>query len=97
MTARTRQQLPSGIEMWFSLPQNSLPTSYHPTYYKKSHSGCPGRLSFNFALQCPAGATDSNVASATRLVHFLHIRVGPVDLSRHALVDQAVKFLALSR
>ncbi|MGC8711395.1 MAG: antibiotic biosynthesis monooxygenase [Leptodesmis sp.] len=35
VTARTRQQLPSGIEMWFSLPQNSLPTSQHPTYYKK--------------------------------------------------------------
>jgi antibiotic biosynthesis monooxygenase (ABM) superfamily enzyme len=33
--ARSRQQMPSGMEVWFSLPQNSSQTSQHPTYYKK--------------------------------------------------------------
>lgn len=35
VATRTRQQLPSGMEMWFSLPPNSLQTLQHPAYYKK--------------------------------------------------------------
>ncbi len=35
VTARSRQQLPSGVEVWFSLPQNSSQNSQHPAYYKK--------------------------------------------------------------
>lgn len=35
VTTRTRQQLPSGMEVWFSLPRNNLQNSQHPAYYKK--------------------------------------------------------------
>lgn len=34
IAARSSQQLPNGIEMWFSLPQNKL-IEPQPTYYKK--------------------------------------------------------------
>jgi antibiotic biosynthesis monooxygenase (ABM) superfamily enzyme len=33
--ARSRQQRPSGMEVWFNLPENRFPNSAHPTYYKK--------------------------------------------------------------
>lgn len=35
VAARTRQQLPSGMEVWFSLPPSSLQNLQHPAFYKK--------------------------------------------------------------
>ncbi len=35
ISARSSQQLPNGMEMWFSLPKNKLIENPQPTYYKK--------------------------------------------------------------
>lgn len=35
VAGRSVQQLPSGIELWFTLPQNRQPQSPQPSYYKK--------------------------------------------------------------
>jgi uncharacterized protein len=35
VTTRSRQQLPSGMELWFTLPQKRRPTIPEPAYYKK--------------------------------------------------------------
>ncbi len=35
VAARSRQQLPSGMEVWFSLPRSGLQNLQQPAYYKK--------------------------------------------------------------
>lgn len=35
VTARSRQQLPAGMEVWFNLPERELQNLPHPAYYKK--------------------------------------------------------------
>ena len=35
ISARSSQQLPSGVEMWFSLPKNKWAEYTEPPYYKK--------------------------------------------------------------
>ncbi|MBI4780429.1 MAG: antibiotic biosynthesis monooxygenase [Oscillatoriophycideae cyanobacterium NC_groundwater_1537_Pr4_S-0.65um_50_18] len=35
ISKRSHQQLPNGIELWFTLPTDSSPTSSQPAYYKK--------------------------------------------------------------
>ncbi|HEY9631145.1 MAG TPA: antibiotic biosynthesis monooxygenase [Coleofasciculaceae cyanobacterium] len=35
ISKRSHQQLPNGIELWFTLPTDSTPVSSQPAYYKK--------------------------------------------------------------